>query len=218
MEEAFGSTHEPGRFAGDEYRLVIAAKNGDINAFNQLVLNYQDLVYLHVSSLLRDEHVAEDLSQITFIKAYQGLSRYRNGSFRAWLLRIATNACYDELRRQKRQQTLPLIPLNFEEDENESPEWMLDKGLSVEQRVEQGELGEWFKKGLDQMPEEFRTVVILVDVLGLEYGEVSQVLSIPIGTVKSRLARGRIRIQAHLKATPEYAHYSGDFSAFGIPA
>src|SRR3972149_12141723 len=124
MAEAFASSLHGSRFPADENGLVGAAKTGDLNAFNQLVLSFQNLVYHHIFSIVRDEHLADDLSQITFIKAYQGLSRYRNGSFRAWLLRIATNTCYDELRRQKRQQTLPLHPLNTEEEENESPDWL----------------------------------------------------------------------------------------------
>ena len=202
------STFHGSRFPVDENGLVGAAKNGDLDAFNQLVLSYQNPVYHHISSIVRDDHLADDISQITFIKAYQGLSRYRNGSFRAWLLRIATNACYDELRRQKRQQTLPLTPLNIEEEENESPDWLLDTSISVEQRVEQSELSDWLKKHLDQMPEEFRTTMILVDVLGLDYTEASQALSIPMGTVKSRLARGRMRMNEHLKASPEYVHLS----------
>jgi RNA polymerase sigma-70 factor (ECF subfamily) len=208
MPEALVSTFHGTQFPADENGLIGAAKNGELNAFNQLVLRYQNQVYHHISSIVRDDHLTDDLSQITFIKAFQGLSRYRNGSFRAWLLRIATNTCYDELRRQKRQQTLPLNPLNTEEEENESPEWLLDNSLSVEQRVEQNELDALLKKYLDQMPEEFRTAVILVDVLGLDYAEASQVMSIPMGTVKSRLARGRTRIHEHLKASPEYAYLS----------
>jgi len=208
MSESLVSTFPGTRYPVDENGLVGAAKNGDLNAFNQLVLSYQNLVYHHISSIVQDDQLADDISQITFIKAYQGLNQYRNGSFRAWLLRIATNACYDELRRQKRQQTLPLNPLNTEDDENESPEWLLDNSLSVEQRIEQSELSVWLKKHLDQIPEEFRTALILVDVLGLDYTEASQALSIPMGTVKSRLARGRLRMHDHLKASPEYAYMS----------
>lgn len=206
MEDAFASAGHRTRYPADENGLIGAAKTGDLNAFNDLVLSHQNLVYHHIYSIVRDEHLADDLSQITFIKAFQGLPRYRDGSFRAWLLRIATNTCYDELRRQKRQQTLPLHPVNNEDEENESPDWLLDNGISVEQRVEQNELGDWFKRSLDQMPEEFRNTMILVDVLGLDYAEASQALSIPMGTVKSRLARGRMRMHEHLKASPEYAH------------
>jgi RNA polymerase sigma-70 factor, ECF subfamily len=205
MAEALITTLHGTRFPADENGLIRAAQNGDLSAFNQLVLSYQNLVYHHISSIVRDQHAADDLSQATFLKAYQGICRYRNGSFRAWLLRIATNTCYDELRRQKRQQTMPLYPLNAEEEENESPDWLLDNSLSVEQRVELNELGDWFRRHLDQMPEEFRTALILVDVLGLDYAEASQVMSIPMGTVKSRLARGRMRMHERLKASPEYA-------------
>jgi len=208
MADAVVSTYPDTRYPVDENGLVGEAKNGDLNAFNQLVLSYQNLVYHHIFSIVRDEQLADDIVQISFIKAYQGLSHYRNGSFRAWLLRIATNSCYDELRRQKRQQTLPLNPLNVEEEENESPEWLLDNSASVEQRIEQSELGDWLKKHLDRIPEEFRNTMILVDVLGLDYTEASQALSIPMGTVKSRLARGRMRMHEHLKASPEYAFLS----------
>lgn len=208
MADALVSTLRGSRSPVNEHGLVGAAKKGDLDAFNQLVLSYQSLVYHHVSAIVRDDPLADDITQIAFIKAYQGLAHYRNGSFRAWLLRIATNACYDELRRQKRQQTLPLNPMNMEDEENESPEWLLDDSVSIEKRVEQRELGVWLKKHLDQIPEEFRAAMVLVDVWGLDYNEASQALSVPMGTVKSRLARGRMRMHERLTASPEYAQLS----------
>ena len=92
----------------DEAALIDSARRGDLNAFNRLVLAYQDLVYNHAMRVMGENAAAEDATQEAFISAYRNLSGYRGGSFRAWLLRIVTNACYDELRRRKRRPSTPL--------------------------------------------------------------------------------------------------------------
>ncbi|MCH8339878.1 MAG: sigma-70 family RNA polymerase sigma factor, partial [Chloroflexi bacterium] len=99
----------------DELALIQGAKSGDLDAFNRLVLNYQGLAFNVALRIMGDEPSAADATQEAFISAYRGLRRYRGGSFRAWLLRIVTNACYDELRRLKRRPAASLDEMTEQE-------------------------------------------------------------------------------------------------------
>ncbi len=110
----------------DEAVLIQDALHGDLDAFNRLVLAYQDMVYYQAYRMMGEAQGAEDATQEAFISAFRKLKSYRGGSFKAWLLRIVTNACYDELRRQKRRPTTPLEPLGADEEEIELPTWLAD--------------------------------------------------------------------------------------------
>ena len=108
-------------FDVSEELLIKQASQGDLDAFNQLVLRYQDMIYGHAFAMLGDPDVADDVAQESFIKAFQGLSSFRGGSFRGWLLQIATNSAYDILRRFKRHPMLLLFPEDDNGDEVELP-------------------------------------------------------------------------------------------------
>jgi RNA polymerase sigma-70 factor (ECF subfamily) len=187
----------------DESGLIQAARQGDLDAFNRLVLANQDIVYSQAYRMLGDAEVAEDATQEAFISAYKHLDTYRGGSFRGWLLRIVTNACYDELRRRKRRPTVPLEPVDANEEEIESPSWMIDPGELPEQAAVRKELAQAIQRCLDGLPDEFRLVVVLVDIQGLDYQEAAQAAGKPIGTVKSRLARARLRLRECLQSVWE---------------
>ncbi|MEJ2263890.1 MAG: sigma-70 family RNA polymerase sigma factor [Anaerolineales bacterium] len=179
----------------DEVALIRAARDGDLNAFNRLVLEYQDLIYNQAYRVLGEPLAADDATQEAFISAYRNLRSYRGGSFRAWLLRIVTNACYDELRRRKRRPTTPLEPLDDAGEEIESPTWMEDPAESPEESAERGELARAIQDCINELPAEFRAVVALVDVQGMDYAEAADAIDKPLGTVKSRLARARARLR-----------------------
>jgi RNA polymerase sigma-70 factor, ECF subfamily len=193
-----------GELVMEEIELIRAALQGDLEAFNQLVLTHQDSVYNQACYLLNDPTVAEDISQEVFILAFQKLSQYRGGSFRAWLLRIATNACYDEIRRWKRKRQIPLIPLDGEGDEMESPGWIADQGPSIEELAEQDEFMSKIHEYLDELPAGMKTAVLLVDIQELDYVEAAQVLGVPVGTLKSRLVRGRLKLRSRLMDSGVY--------------
>ena len=184
----------------DENDLIQAARQGELESFNQLVVKYQDLVFHQAFCLLDNHEAAEDLTQDAFMLAYKGLPSFRGGSFRAWLLRIVTNACYDELRRRKQHNLVPLNPLDADDEEIESVGWLVDQGPSVEESVERAELLQALQGCVDELPNDFRLVVMMIDVHGLDYTEAATALTIPIGTVKSRLARARLRLRDILKA------------------
>lgn len=179
----------------DEAALILEAKGGDLASFNRLVLAYQDMVYNQAFRMLGELDAAEDAAQEAFISAYKSIHNFRGGSFKGWLLRIVTNACYDELRRRKRRPTTPLEPLDDDDEEIESPHWIADPGKSPEESTERQELSLAIQNCLDQLPEEFKTVVVLVDLQAIDYTEAAAVMRIPLGTIKSRLARGRLRLR-----------------------
>jgi RNA polymerase sigma-70 factor (ECF subfamily) len=188
----------------DEQALIHSAINGELDAFNRLVLAYQDMAFNVAYRMLNDEESASDAVQNAFISAYNNLRAYRGGSFKAWVMRMVTNGCYDELRRQKRRPTTPLEPLSSEDGEEiDSPDWMASDAPSPEISLEHAELEHALQHCLEQLPPDFRAVVVLVDVQGMDYSEVSQSAGAPLGTIKSRLARARLKLRDCLKGFQE---------------
>ena len=180
----------------DEARLIQDALGGDLDAFNRLVLAYQDMAFNLAYRMLSDDAAAEDAAQTAFISAYRNLRSYRGGSFKAWVMRMVTNTCYDELRRRHRRPTLALEPANPEDEEEiESPTWLADDGPSPEEQIETRELEDAIQHCIQDLPEDFRAIVIMVDVQGFDYSEASQATGKPLGTIKSRLARARLRLR-----------------------
>lgn len=188
-------------YQDSEDTLVKLAANGDLDAFNRLVLRYQNLAYNLANSLLNDPDAAEDATQESFIKAFQKLDSFRGGSFRAWLLKIVTNTSYDILRQAARHPSTPLLPENEDGEEIESPTWLSDPGPSVQAVVEQTEFVSNVYGMLDDLPEEYRSVITLIDLYELDYEEAAKILKVPLGTVKSRLARARFQMKKKLKSS-----------------
>jgi RNA polymerase sigma-70 factor, ECF subfamily len=183
----------------DEVEIVRLARGGDLNAFNRLVLEYQDMAFNLAARMLGDDDAAEDVTQTAFLSAFRSLDSFRGGSFRAWVMRMVSNACYDELRRRKRRPTVSLEPINEDDEEIESPAWLADDAPSPEGELERAELEQALQGCLQGLPEEFRSVVLMVDVEGLDYQEVSLATGKPLGTVKSRLARARLKMRDCLR-------------------
>jgi RNA polymerase sigma-70 factor, ECF subfamily len=188
----------------DELALVQLAQQGDLDAFNRLVIAYQELAFNIAFRMLGDSDAAEDATQTAFISAYRSLGSYRGGSFKAWVLRMLTNTCYDELRRRKRHPLIGLEPLDPEDDsEMDSAAWMADNAPGPEQYFDQRELQMALKHCLSGLPDDFRAVVVMVDLEGMDYQEASDALGKPLGTVKSRLARARLKLQDCLRGFRE---------------
>ena len=187
----------------DEPTLIREAQKGDLTAFNRLVLNYQDMLYNTAYRIMGDPALADDATQEAFISAFRKLKFYRGGSFKAWILRIVTNACYDEFRRQKRKPTTPLEIFTDEGEEIESPYWMQDSSPSPEEEVENSQLERAIQHCIQALPPDFRTVVVLTELQGLSYKEAAKAIKKPLGTIKSRLARARLRLQECLQKVQE---------------
>lgn len=183
----------------DEQALIQEALDGSLDAFNGLVLHYQDIVYNVAYRVMGEHGAASDACQEAFISAYQKLRQYRGGSFKSWLLRIVTNACYDELRRRQRRPVTPLMPEADDGDLVEDPFWIEDNQASPEEQTEQAELEKAIQHCISDLEEKFRTVLVLVDIEGMDYEAASEIAKTPLGTVKSRLARARSRVQECLQ-------------------
>ncbi len=175
----------------DEAFLVARARTGDRDAFAELVRRYQRLVFAVSYRLLGDPDLADDVVQETFVRAFVSLERFRGTTLRAWLLRIAHNAALDQLRASTRRRTVPL--------EHASEQVAFDV---PESGIEQAGLRAALEAALAALPVEQRAVVVLADVEGLPYEEIAQALGLPLGTVKSRLARARVRLRTLLQSDP----------------
>src|SRR5262245_51531923 len=185
--------------ADEERRLVEVAQRGDVESFNGLVRLYEGRVYNLCYRMLGDTDSAADAAQDAFLSAFRNLRSFRGGSFRSWMLRIATNTCYDALRARKRR---PAVSLDLEtDDENESsPLQIADSAESPDDFALRRELAAAIQHGLTILPDEQRIVLILSDIQGLAYEEIAQITASNLGTVKSRLSRGRARLREVLKA------------------
>ena len=187
----------------NEIALIQDAQNGSLDAFNTLVLHYQDSVFNTALRILGDEDQAADAAQDAFISAFKSIASFRGGSFKAWLMRTVTNACYDELRRQKRRPTTPLEPDTDDGEEMDSPRWLADPSMTPDQLAEADEVEHAIQHCLDNLPLEFKTVVVMADIQGMDYTEVALSVRVPLGTIKSRLARARLRLRECLQAFEE---------------
>lgn len=186
-----------------EALLISKASKMDLEAFNLLVLKYQNLIYYHALALLGDHRAAEDATQESFLKAFKSMGNFRGGAFRPWLMKIATNTCYDELRKAKRYTRVSLYVENEYGEEQENPAWLADTSPSILSVLEHKELSQDLYRMVDELPAKYRSALTLVDVHGLDYAETAQVLGIPLGTLKSRLARARFMMRNKLSNYPE---------------
>jgi RNA polymerase sigma-70 factor, ECF subfamily len=184
----------------DEADLLARVRGEDLAAFNLLVEHYQTAVFNLCLRMLSTPQTAEDATQEAFIAAYRHLDKFRGGSFRSWLFRIAANACYDELRRRKARATSSLDEPAGEGEPRFDPP---DRSPSPDDRAEQAELRDLLARALAAIPADQRLAVTLCDVQGLDYAEIAEVMQCSLGTVKSRIARGRLRLRAILLAQQE---------------
>ena len=167
-------------------------KRGDLAAFNELVERYQTSVFNLCLRMLGAPQPAEDATQEAFISAFRHIEKFRGGMFRSWLLRIASNACYDELRRRKSRPAVSIDEPHGEDDRAIDPP---SGAPTMEEHAEQMELRGALEAALARLPADQRLALVLCDVQGLDYAEIAVVMQCSLGTVKSRInrARGKMR-------------------------
>jgi RNA polymerase sigma-70 factor (ECF subfamily) len=180
----------------DELRLIKDAQKGNVQAYNTLVLTYQDDVYHVALRIMVDPGLAADMTQDAFIRAYKNLRRFKDGNFKAWLMRIVTNRCYDELRKHKRR---PQVSIDEMTEENESYAPLRDDGQSPEEERESSEMMAAIQSCLESLPDEQRIAAILCDVEGYDYNEIAKIMDVSLGTVKSRMSRARSKLRDCLR-------------------
>ena len=175
-----------------------AARRGDQEAFGELVRIYEKRVFALTSRMCRNPDDAAEAAQDAFLAAWQGLPKFRgDSSFATWLYRLASNACVDLLRRENRRQADSLDEAALDLPSTEP---------SPQESAERKELREQVEDGLRQLPPDYRAVLVLREIHQLRYDEIAQALSLDVGTVKSRIKRGRKRLR-------EILLQSGNFSA-----
>jgi len=185
----------------DEPTLIAAAQRGNVDAFNELVLAYQQQVYNLAYRIMGDPASAADAAQEAFISAFQNIGRFRGGSFKSYLLRIVSNGCYDELRRRKRRPATSFEDFG-EVDEDANPA-LVNGAERPEEYAERQEMARVIQAGIETLPPDQRITLALSDVQGLSYQEIAEVTSVSLGTVKSRLARARGKLRDYLRARGE---------------
>ena len=176
-----------------EVQIVNKVLRGDVNAFEKLVVEYEKNVYAITQRMTGNAEDAADMTQETFIKAYNSLSSFRGDSkFSVWLYRIATNVCLDFLRSRSRK---PTVSLSVEDDEGEESQLdIADESQSPETLLERGLTRDAVRRGLDALSPEYRQILLLREIQGLSYEEIADALSLEVGTVKSRIFRARKRL------------------------
>lgn len=185
--------------ADQDERLIFAAARGDLDSFNKLVLRHERSVLNLCWRMLGTLPEAEDASQDAFIKAWTNAKTFKGGAVRPWLLRIATNTCYDILRAKGRKPTGSLDALEFETE----PDWSTQSApVDPVRFAETGDLSRMLEAALTQIPSEQRLAVTLCDIQGLPLAEAAEVMETSLGTVKSRLFRGRAKLRELIVASP----------------
>ncbi len=174
----------------DEAAVIARAADGDRTAFAQLMEHYQSACYGLAWRLLGDPDQAADATQDAFIHAYRAMGSYRGGIFRSWLLRITANASYDILRRQQRRPTT-VLP----DPEEGAPELPDRAAVNPDIEATRAEMYRHLERALARLPEDQRTAIVLCDVYGMDYNEVAAMTQSALGTVKSRIHRGRLRLR-----------------------
>ena len=190
----------------DEAALIQDAKRGDANgvaAFNTLVLAYQTQVYHVAYRIMGEPAAAADATQEAFISAYRALSSFRGGSFKSFILRVVTNACYDALRYQKRRPSTSLEGLSENDDEGDRDVPIPSTDEDPADAAVRSDLRRQIARAIQLLPPDQRVTFVLSDVQGLSYDEIADTMQTSLGTVKSRLSRARAKLRDLLLASGE---------------
>ena len=185
----------------DEAQLIKEAQQDSLSAFNQLVMAYQGLAYNVAYRVTGNPDAAADACQEAFLKAYKAIKQHKGGSFKSWLMRIVTNACYDQIRYKNRRPTASLEDMSADSDEHNRT--LISQGERPEESALRGELSDLIQQGIMRLPEDQRTVLVFSDVQGFSYQEIAEIIEQPLGTVKSRLSRARSRLRDILREQQE---------------
>jgi len=206
MVEEFGSSNEMSDQRREKRKdrdsrpsdedLIERFQKGDLYAFDLIVKRYKDQLLNFVYRFVGNQEEAEDIVQETFLRVYRKRKAYKRiAKFSTWIYTIAGNLSRTELRRRKRRKLFSVSDMGFEDRDYE----ISDEGYNPESQVEGRLQEEIIQKEIDNLSPKFREVIILRDIQELSYEEISKIIKVPIGTVKSRVNRGRLKLQSRLK-------------------
>jgi len=184
----------------DEF-LIKDFQKGNIKSYNQLVYRYKDRLFNYIYQFVRDIDLAEDLLQDTFLKLYTHKNSYREvAKFSTWIYTIAGNFAKTELRKFKRRKTYSHSDLSF----NDREFIVEDKSKTASEILHQDQLNKELNECLYKLPLKFKTIIILRDIQELSYDEISTIVDLPLGTVKSRINRGRVKLHDCLQQKEDF--------------
>ena len=182
-------------------QLIAKFQLGDLQAYDILVRRYKDQLLNFVYRFVGNRTDAEDIVQETFLRVYKNKHMYKEiAKFSTWVYTIAGNLAKTELRRRKRHKIFSVSNFVNEEKDYDIP----DQDHSPEKKVDSAIQEGFIQKAIEKLPAKFKEVIILRDIQGFAYEEISQILNIPLGTVKSRVNRGRLKLQEDLKFLYEH--------------
>ncbi|MFQ5639681.1 MAG: RNA polymerase sigma factor [bacterium] len=176
--------------------LIERFQRGDVYAFDLIVKRYKDQLLNFIFRFVGSQEEAEDIVQETFLRVYRKRDAYKRvAKFSTWIYTIAGNLARTELRRRKRRKLFSVTDMGFEDRDYE----IWDEGFSPESHVDGVIQEEIIQREIENLSPKFREVIILRDVQELSYEEISKIIKVPIGTVKSRVNRGRLKLQGRLQ-------------------
>ena len=181
-----------------EKDLIRKAKQGDMLAFEELILKHEKIVYNLALRMMNHSEDAMDISQEVFLKAYRSLANFdERSAFSTWLYRITHNTCIDEIRKRKGKQTYSLEE-DLESEDGSMQRQVADDGDTPEESLMRKEQKSEILRALDTLSEEHKAAIILRDVKGLSYEEIAEILELSLGTVKSRINRARTQLKTEI--------------------
>ena len=180
--------------------LIKKFQEGDVGAYNQLVFRFKDRLLNFIYRFVNDLDLAEDLVQDTLLKLYTHKDSYREiAKFSTWLYTIAANLARTELRKKKRRKTFSVTELSRDDREF----IIASSDVDPSEDLSSQNFEKSVQQALAELPDDFKTIIILRDIQELSYDEISKIVDVPLGTVKSRINRGRVKLQQLLKKKGE---------------
>lgn len=187
-----------------ESELIKKCQQGDVEAFEKLILSYQKKVYTIAYRYMGRREEAEDLAQEAFIKVYRSLKTFRgDSSFSTWLYHVVTNVCRDALRKNSRKLEEDSLDCAVTTEKGEIRREIVDWSMSPALLYEQKELGEFLQSLIDQLSPEYKAVIVMREIQDMSYDEIAQAMDCSLGTVKSRLSRARKTMRDMIESSME---------------
>jgi RNA polymerase sigma factor (sigma-70 family) len=181
----------------DDRDLVGRARQGDREAFSQLIMQYQVPLYNMALRMVGSREDAADITQEGFLRAWEKIRTLRDAPFKSWIFQITVNLCYDHFRRGRRYGVMP--------DEEQGGK-VVGLGIALpdpQERAEANERAQVVRESIEALDHDMRTALVLRDINGMTYDEIAGILGVPLGTVKSRIARARAQVQESLQRHPD---------------
>ena len=181
----------------DDRDLVVRARQGDREAFSQLIMQYQVPLYNMALRMVGSREDAADITQEGFLRAWEKIRTLRDAPFKSWIFQITVNLCYDHFRRGRRYGVMP--------DEDQGGK-IVGLGIALpdpQERAEANERARVVRDSIEALDHDMRTALVLRDINGMTYDEIAGILGVPLGTVKSRIARARAQVQESLQRNPD---------------